>query len=162
MRAIVINPVARTVERVLDEFQDPKILMFHIQSVTLTHFSLGPTHSMFVDEFGMFRKDQHWFGLKGIPVAVAGKGVILSRAGPDEFGPCQMEVERVAATIAWYDDPREAEALVPPSRIYDKPGGRLIKEAPADGFRTMDKEFVSRDGKVIPFDPTRLSSPIRG
>jgi len=113
---------------------------------------------MIVDEFGIFRADQHWFGLKGQPVSIAGRGLVLGRPESEDggFTPCQLGEKQVEDVIHWFDDPAEAEALVPPTLVTTKPGGRgkVLERIPAKGFRTMKKELVTREGKVIPYVPT--------
>lgn len=156
MRAILINPLTRSVTRVLDEFNDQKILHFYLQASVATSFALGPGHQMIVDEFGPFRKQQLWFGIKGQPVSIAGRGIILGHpvSPEDGFTSCQMDVGAVERTLRWFDDPAEAEALVPPSRITAGRLGKTLEEVPFAGFRTMDKELIDRNGKVMVYDPT--------
>jgi hypothetical protein len=113
---------------------------------------------MFVDEFGPFRKGQEWFGIKSVPVSIAGKAVMLAgvEGGDARFGPCQFPIEIVQRLVTWFDNPLAAEALVPPTQVghFTRAGKRVIdKEVPMAGFRTMDRVFLTRDGKVMSYDP---------
>jgi hypothetical protein len=90
-KAYLIDPVTRTVEEVTyaDNFT-------HIYSLidcdTFTCLTFNEHNdTVFVDDEGLFKPDQHFFKLKGYPDPLAGKGLVL---GTDEEG------ESVSPTIS--------------------------------------------------------------
>jgi hypothetical protein len=159
MRAVIVDPHRRVIERTYDEFQDPRVLQFYIQSTTLTRTPLGPGHVLVLDEFGPYRKAQSWFGIVNMPVSLAGKAVMLGVPANEDsqYAPCQYPEDAVRNLIRWFDNPAEAEALMPTTKLTTKPNGKgkVLKEEPmTTAFRTMDRQFVTRDGKVSAYDPT--------
>ncbi len=155
MRAILIDPMKRTVTRIYDSFEDINIIHYYLQAEVITRTMMGPTHFILLDEFGPMRKDQYWFGFNNIPgVSMAGRGLILALRDDDGYGSCQFDLPVVERSISWFDDPKDAEALMPKARLTDN-RGKMISTYDFDKFRTMDKVLVGRDGKVIAYDPER-------
>jgi hypothetical protein len=155
MRAILVDPKRQAVQRLYDDFTNSLIVFHYLGTTVTTQITLGPTHTGILDEFGIFRKDQNWFGLHAEPnVALAGRMLILQNpAGEDGlYRPCQMDVEAISKVIKWFDNPQEAEALVPDTQLIAR--GKVIGTEKVSGFRTMDKQFVNRNGQVSVYDPT--------
>lgn len=157
MRGVLIDPKLRRVQTVYDDFEQLNIILFNIQADLCKQVPLGKNHVMVVDDLGPFRKDQYWFGIKEWPtVAIAGRAVMLGiESNEGTVRPCQFPTDVVERLTRWFDDPREAEQLMPPTRIVEN---NKEREIPFEGFRTMDKVFVDRNGRTISYDPERTTA----
>lgn len=78
MRGIIINPYAKVVSVVYDDFQLIEILHYHLQALTRSVVPLEGKNHLILDMDGPFKLKQKWWGFKGFPNMVcAGKGLII-------------------------------------------------------------------------------------
>lgn len=82
MRAILINPKNKEITEV--EYTGVYTNIYeHIEAQPFTVVQLEECESLFIDDEGLYREDQHFFTWKGYDQPLAGRGLIL---GLDEKG----------------------------------------------------------------------------
>lgn len=103
MRAILIDPVAKTVTEV-DHKDDYRDIYRLIEAEPFTVLEVGPGDWLFLDDEGLYRPGQKFFRWKDYPQPLAGKGLLL---GGDEEGDSvdtQRTIEWVQEHVGFLDD----------------------------------------------------------
>lgn len=110
MKAILIDPVARTVTEVDADFAgDYRQISAHLGREYFTAASSINRRGdvLFVDDDGLFKPDQQFFLWGGLDSPLAGRGLILGSDSEGDTAPPWISLESVALAVRWID-PREA------------------------------------------------------
>lgn len=128
MRGIIINPFKKEVMVTYDDFEQPNILNYHLQTTAQSVIPLEGKNHLFLDMGGPFRQKQGWWGFQGYPDMVcAGKGLILGLVPSNDQGrivPPDADLEKLKGMVEWVDEEeahRRLEGKVEPNLLGSQP-----------------------------------------
>jgi Domain of unknown function (DUF3846) len=104
MRAIVIDPAARTVEEI-----DTDGSLASLQEVVggcIEYVAVHDNHHCYVNEEGLLEQPEHFFMFDGGHQPLAGRGIILSSTPEGDEAPCGLPLDWVSQRVSFMD--REA------------------------------------------------------
>lgn len=102
MRAILINPEAKTVTEV-EYTGDYKNIYDHIQAGCFTVVQIDERDSIFVDDEGLYRLPQFYFMWKGYDQPLAGRGLILGVDAEGESIGTKLPLDYVKSMVSFPD-----------------------------------------------------------
>jgi len=104
MRAIVIDPAARTVEEI-----DTDASLASLQEVVggcIEYVAVDESHHCYVNEEGLLEQPEHFFMFDGGHQPLVGRGIILSSTPEGDEAPCGLPLDWVNERVSFMD--REA------------------------------------------------------
>ncbi len=93
MRAILIDPVKKTVTEVEYSGNFTQIYKYIHASCFTTAGSIGGRDTMFVDDEGLFNPQYGWFKWNGYPTPLAGYGLLMGTDGAGETVATASEID---------------------------------------------------------------------
>ena len=103
MLAILIDPFTETIE-VVDYSGDWKDISALIGCSLFTTIDLGDSDTLYVDDEGLYVKNQRFFNLKGYPQPLAGRGLVLGYTLDGDSTDSSLTVSQVQDMVSWYPE----------------------------------------------------------
>ena len=104
MRAVLIDPVAKTVEEI-DSPLDLKSLYALLQCSTLDLVTVGE-HDLYVDDEGLLVEDPVFFSIRGYPQPLAGRAVLCRHNVEGNCAPATLSLATVRQRVTFPRDDR--------------------------------------------------------
>jgi hypothetical protein len=102
MKAILINPFAKTVIEIEHDGSDYRNIYSAIDCACFTVIRISRTEVIFVDDEGLIvDKPQAFFSFKGYPQPIAGRGLILGEDGEGECAATKLTLDEVKARVSF-------------------------------------------------------------
>lgn len=103
MQAILIDPFTQTIEAVdySGKYEDIYTLL-GCDLFTTVYTEMADT--IYVDDEGLYVKDQKFFKLKGYPQPLAGRGLVLGSTDDGDSTDCVSTVEDIQDIVEWCAD----------------------------------------------------------
>ena len=100
MLAILIDPFTETIEMV-DYSGDWEDISELIGCSLFTTIDLGDSDTLYVDDEGLYVKNQRFFNLKGYPQPLAGRGLVLGYTLDGDSTDSSLTVSQVQDMVSW-------------------------------------------------------------
>ena len=100
MLAILIDPFTETIEMV-DYSGDWEDISALIGCSLFTTIDLGDSDTLYVDDEGLYVKNQRFFNLKGYPQPLAGRGLVLGYTLDGDSTDSSLTVSQVQDMVSW-------------------------------------------------------------
>ena len=100
MLAILIDPFHETIEMV-DYSGDWEDISALIGCSLFTTIDLGDSDTLYVDDEGLYVKNQRFFNLKGYPQPLAGRGLVLGYTLDGDSTDSSLTVSQVQDMVSW-------------------------------------------------------------
>lgn len=100
MRAILIDPFEKTVKEV--EYSGDYHDIYTLIGCDLFTVASDGDNDIFLDDEGLFKREQSYFWLKGMGQPFAGKGLVLSSDEEGETIGTTADVDALFNRIKWY------------------------------------------------------------
>jgi hypothetical protein len=142
MRAILIDPVSETVSEV--EYNgDYKHIYELCGFECFTVIDLGKGETLFIDDEGLLKEQEHFFALEGplwaYPQPLAGRGLILGTDDDGESVATKLTLEAIRENVKWR---KLLVAGFTPPRTYEDDDTPLGRATVIDSGRPI---FIQRD-----------------
>lgn len=134
VRAILIDPFAKTVSEVQHNASDYKNIYKVLGISTFDARAVDKTNSMFFDDDGLYKEDQHYFAIGREP-HVAGKALILGVDGEGETADCTVPLQLVQRAVRFYKvQPvfTDVSQTSGPGEVFGAPGVHIVQTAHFD------------------------------
>ena len=114
MLAILIDPFHETIEMVdySGDWQDISAL---IGCDLFTTINLGDSDTLYVDDEGLYVKNQRFFNLEGYPQPLAGRGLVLGYTPDGDSTDSSLTVSQVQDMVSWCP---EGLTVEPSFKVY--------------------------------------------
>lgn len=117
MKSYLIDPFAQSVT-VVDYTGNYKNIYEHIKATCFTTVQINPQQDMiFVDDEGLFKKDQAFFRFHGYDQPLAGRGLVLGTDRRGESVEPKCTIEWLSRVISW--EPNVRFAGMAPTKIEE-------------------------------------------
>ena len=100
MLAILIDPFTETIE-MEDYSGDWEDISALIGCSLFTTIDLGDSDTLYVDDEGLYVKNQRFFNLKGYPQPLAGRGLVLGYTLDGDSTDSSLTVSQVQDMVSW-------------------------------------------------------------
>lgn len=104
MRGILIDPFTQTISQVDyngDYHEIYRLLSDPVSVDTFTAINIGERNTIWLDDNGLYQKDQQYFKYFGIDQPLAGKGLILATNNSGNSVETKLPIAEVQRNVAW-------------------------------------------------------------
>lgn len=126
MRAIIVNPKLKTVEEIQVKGKDLQELYKLIGEEGITTFQIDSQNTMYLDDIGLKRPNQHFFMLGGYPERLGGNGVIYGTTSGGEDKSASIGLPDVKSMVRFYKEQPVYDRM--DVKVVENPAFTYIKQ----------------------------------